>query len=61
VEQIGVGLIGTGHMAKCHDLLRRLAGQPARIIDFDAGLGIERAIRAMYESAVSGSWVAVPE
>lgn len=46
---------------ECHELLLRLAGKPARVIDFEAGLGIERAIWAMNESAVRGAWVAVPE
>ena len=46
---------------ECHELLLRLAGKPARVIDFDAGLGIERATWAMHESSVRGAWTAVPE
>jgi predicted dehydrogenase len=46
---------------ECHELLRRIAGQPSLSIDFDAGLGIEYAIWAMHESAVTGRWIVVPE
>jgi predicted dehydrogenase len=45
---------------ECHELLLRIAGKPSRSIDFDAGLGIERTIWAVHESAVSGVWVTVP-
>jgi predicted dehydrogenase len=46
---------------ECHELLLRLAGKPSRTIDFDAGLGIERAVWAMHESSVAGRWVDVPQ
>ena len=46
---------------ECHELLLRLAGKPARVIDFEAGLGIERTIWAMNESSTRGAWVAVAE
>jgi predicted dehydrogenase len=48
-------------LIECHELLHRIAGEPARVIDFEAGLGIERAIWAMHESSVRGAWVAVAE
>ncbi len=46
---------------ECHELLQRIAGKPARLIDFEAGLGVERTIWAMNDSSVRGAWVAVEE
>lgn len=45
---------------ECHELLLRIAGKSSRIIDFEAGLAIERAVWAMNEASVRGAWVAVP-
>ncbi|HET8726772.1 MAG TPA: Gfo/Idh/MocA family oxidoreductase [Alphaproteobacteria bacterium] len=44
---------------ECHELLLRIAGGPARVIDFEVGLGIERTIDAMARSARDGRWVEV--
>jgi predicted dehydrogenase len=45
---------------ECHELLQKIAGAPARVIDFDAGLGIERTIDAMARSSIDGRWTDVP-
>lgn len=43
---------------ECHELLRRIAGAAeARVVDFDAGLGIERTIAAMARSSDAQAWV----
>lgn len=42
---------------ECHELLDAIAGKPARIIDFDAGLMIERTVHAMAQSHHDGRWV----
>lgn len=44
---------------ECHELLKAIGGQPARIVDFAQGLEIERAVHAMARSHLEGSWVAV--
>ena len=44
---------------ECHELLRAIAGEPARVIDFDAGLRIERAVHAMAQSHREQRWVDV--
>jgi predicted dehydrogenase len=44
---------------ECHELLRRIGGEEARIVDFDAGLQIERAVHAMAQSHEEQRWVAV--
>lgn len=44
---------------ECHELLRAIAGDQARIIDFDAGLGIEKTVHAMAESHRAQRWVEV--
>src|SRR5690606_13862553 len=44
---------------ECHELLEAIAGRPARVVDFAAGLAIERAVHAMAESHQAGQWVAV--
>ena len=44
---------------ECHELLEAIAGRPARMVGFDAGLAIERAVHAMAESHHAGRWVAV--
>jgi predicted dehydrogenase len=41
---------------ECHELLEAIAGRPARIIGFDAGLGIERVIDALARSSATGTW-----
>jgi predicted dehydrogenase len=44
---------------ECHELLRRIAGEPSRNIDFTAGYEIERVIAAMALSSERGAWVEV--
>lgn len=46
-------------LIECHELLRAIAGEPARVIDFAAGLSIERAVHAMAASHAEGRWIAV--
>jgi len=42
---------------ECHELLRAIAGEPARVIDFERGLQIERAVHAMGQSHREQRWV----
>ena len=44
---------------ECHELLNAIGGKPARIIDFEAGLGIERTVHAMAQSHRDEGWVVV--
>ena len=44
---------------ECHELLNRIAGKPARLIDFAAGLEIERAVAAMAQSSAEAKWIDV--
>ena len=44
---------------ECHELLRKIAGAEARVIDFEAGLGIERTIAAMARSSDAQAWVSL--
>jgi predicted dehydrogenase len=44
---------------EAHEVLAAIAGQPARIIDFAAGLEIERAVHAMAHSHHTGQWTPV--
>lgn len=44
---------------ECRELLTRLAGKLARIIDFDEGLEIERTVHAMARSFEEKRWVDV--
>ncbi len=44
---------------ECHELLARIAGKPANVIEFDEGLEIERTVHAMARSFEEGRWVAV--
>ena len=44
---------------ECHELLRAIGGQKARVIDFDAGLEIERTVHAMARSHSEQRWVRV--
>lgn len=44
---------------ECHELLRQIAGENARVIDFDAGLQIERTVHAMAQSHKDRGWVEV--
>lgn len=42
---------------ECHELLTAIAGLPARIITFDAGYEIEKAVHAMARSFAEGQWI----
>lgn len=42
---------------ECRELLSAIAGQPAHVVDFEAGLGIERAVHAMARSHASRGWM----
>ncbi|MEJ1159107.1 Gfo/Idh/MocA family protein [Prosthecomicrobium sp. N25] len=44
---------------ECRELLRRIAGEPALGLDFEAGYRIEAAVEAMARSHRDGSWVDV--
>lgn len=44
---------------ECHEVLRAIRGKPARIIDFAAGLEIERAVHAMARSHQEQCWIEV--
>ncbi|TPK09457.1 Gfo/Idh/MocA family oxidoreductase [Mesorhizobium sp. B2-5-9] len=44
---------------ECHELLTRLAGKPARLIEFAEGLEIERTVHAMARSFEEKRWVDV--
>lgn len=44
---------------ECHELIRAIEGQGARVIDFVAGLEIERAVHAMARSHAEQGWVNV--
>lgn len=44
---------------ECRELIRAIAGEPARLIDFEAGLRIEQAVEAAARSFREGRWVAV--
>jgi predicted dehydrogenase len=43
---------------ECHELLKAIGGESARVIDFSTGLAIEKVVHAMYESHRRGAWVA---
>lgn len=44
---------------ECHELLRAIGGEEARVVDFTAGLEIERAVHAMARSHDEGRWIEV--
>jgi predicted dehydrogenase len=44
---------------ECRELMAAMEGAPARIIDFEAGLRIERTVHAMARSFNEGRWVEV--
>jgi hypothetical protein len=44
---------------ECHELLTRLDGKPARLIEFAEGLEIERTVHAMARSFEEKRWVDV--
>jgi hypothetical protein len=44
---------------EAHELLKRIRGEPALTVDFDAGLAIERTIHAIARSHKEGRWTVV--
>jgi len=44
---------------ECRELIRRIEGEPATLIDFEDGIRIERTVDAIARSAHSGLWVEV--
>jgi predicted dehydrogenase len=44
---------------EAHELLNRILGRPGLVIDFEAGLAIERTIHAIARSSREGRWVTV--
>jgi predicted dehydrogenase len=44
---------------ECHELLKAIAGDEARVIDFEKGLAIERTVHAMARSHKEGQWMEV--
>ena len=44
---------------ECHELIARLSGQPANLIEFEEGLEIERTVHAMARSHYEQAWVEV--
>lgn len=42
---------------EAYEIIRAIAGESARIIDFDTGLEIERAVHAMAQSYRDGRWI----
>ncbi len=42
---------------ECREILGRLRGEPALLIDFDTGYAIERAVHAIAASHESGAWI----
>ncbi|WP_262031414.1 Gfo/Idh/MocA family protein [Microvirga sp. Mcv34] len=45
---------------ECRELLRRIAGERAHLIEFEDGIRIERTVDAMATSAHEGRWIEVP-
>ena len=44
---------------ECRELMRAIAGEPANLVGFDAGLGIERIVHAAARSHEHGGWVEI--
>ena len=44
---------------ECRELIGRIRGEPADVIDFEDGIRIERTVDAIARSAHSGTWVEV--
>jgi predicted dehydrogenase len=44
---------------ECRELIARIGGRPANVVDFDAGLEIERTVHAMARSFREQRWVEV--
>jgi predicted dehydrogenase len=46
-------------VVECRELIRRIEGEPALLIDFEDGIRIERTVDAIARSAHEGRWIAV--
>ncbi len=46
---------------ECHELMRRIAGEKAHLIDFEEGVRIERTVHAMARSAHERRWIEAGE
>lgn len=44
---------------ECREVIRAMSDEPARVIDFEEGLEIERTVHAMARSHAEGGWVNV--
>jgi predicted dehydrogenase len=44
---------------ECRELMRRIAGERAHLIEFEDGIRIERTVDAMARSAHEGRWIEV--
>lgn len=44
---------------EAREILRRIAGEPAHIIDFETGHSIERTVHAMARSFETGGWIEI--
>ncbi|MBS3647422.1 Gfo/Idh/MocA family oxidoreductase [Pseudaminobacter sp. 19-2017] len=56
----GHGLGFNDHkIIECHEIIARLEGRPAHLVDFDEGLEIERSVHAMARSHQEQRWVDV--
>jgi predicted dehydrogenase len=45
---------------ECRELIRRISGERAHLIEFEGGIRIERTVDAMARSAHEGRWIDVP-
>lgn len=45
---------------ECRELIGRIRGEAASVLDFDDGIAIESTVHAIAESFAKGSWVRVP-
>jgi predicted dehydrogenase len=44
---------------ECREILRAIAGEPRHLIEFEAGLGIERAVHAAARAHETGRWAEI--
>jgi predicted dehydrogenase len=44
---------------ECRELIARIGGEPANVLDFEDGLAIERTIHGAARSAATGGWVTI--
>ncbi len=66
-EPYGLFIPAPGHglgfndlkIIECRELIRRMEGKPAHLVEFDEGLEIERTVHAMARSFADQKWTAV--